>query len=102
VATFEKNSDGSTIVKLAEPIKLGGDELTRVTIPKLRGKHLIGAPVLDSMGQYLVIAARVVEPKGALEEMTPADAVAIGNHIIELIQGKATAGQEKTGQDGSP
>jgi hypothetical protein len=103
VAKIETNSDGSAIAKLDEPITLNGEQLTRVTICKIKGRHLMGLPVLGSMGQYLLLASRVVEPAGAIEEMSPDDAVDIGNHVMDVIAGKGKAGQNSpTGTTGSP
>jgi hypothetical protein len=101
MATFETNSDGTTIVILSEPIKVGKEELTRCTIPKLRGKHLMGLPPLDSLGQFIAFAARVVLPMGAVEEMCPEDANDVGNRLFAEVVKKTQPANSASGQSGS-
>lgn len=89
MATFDTNSDGTIIMTLSEPVTVNGALHERVTIPKLRGRHLMGVPTLDSLGKYVELAARVVEPRGAVEEMCPGDAVAVADQLLSVM-GKAT------------
>jgi hypothetical protein len=100
MATVLRNSDGSAIVELSEPIKLNGQELSRVTIPRIKGKHLVTMPVLDgeaSLGVVVGWAMHVVEPKGSVEEMSPADALDVAKALLESL-GKS----QPTGEPPSP
>lgn len=96
MASIEKNADGSAIVKLSEPVTVRGEELSRVTIPRLKGKHLFGAPPLTSIGMVLEWASKIVEPRGALEEMTPEDAVAVGDFLFGLLTKRPKAGADSS------
>jgi hypothetical protein len=99
VATFETNSDGTTIVILSESIKVGKEELTRCTIPKLRGKHLFKMPAFSQenipLGIIVEWATHIVEPRGAVDEMVPKDANAVAHKLMELYLGKSPATGEK-------
>lgn len=98
---FDENPDGSVIVKLDAPIKVDGAELGRLTIPKLRGKHLrlapwflVGSPRTGELAEF---AALVVEPPGAFDELEATDARDIAIHV-GLMLGKRQA----TGDAPSP
>lgn len=93
MAEFLRNADGSTIVKLSAPIQVGGEELTRVTIPKLKGKHLKRAAFATevTIGHLVALAAEIVQPAGAVDEMEPDDALAVANEVASVL-GKARPG----------
>jgi len=92
LAKIETQSDGTAIVKLSEPITVNDLEINRATIPKLKGRHLFGAPPLTSIGMILQWAANVVEPKGALEEMSTEDAVQVGDFLFERLHQRRSTG----------
>lgn len=99
--TVEHNKDGSSIVRLSEPVTVGNEELTRVTIPALRGKHMrlapwpLGRPM--TVGELIDFAARVVEPLGVVDELTAADARDVAVEVM-LKLGKSPP----TGEAPSP
>jgi hypothetical protein len=98
LAKFDTNSDGTTIVKLDAAIVVNGADVSRVTLPKLKGKHLFGAPPLGSMGAILQWAAGIVEPKGALEEMDPVDAVEIGDFLFGKLRRTPVSGAAQSAE----
>ena len=87
VDNVTRNADGSVIVKLATPITVDGDEVTRVTVPALKGRHMMLCPFKASdpgsveIGAFVSFAALIVKPKGAIEEMSPADALAVAAEV---------------------
>jgi hypothetical protein len=89
---IEQQSDGSAIVKLGESVTVAGEEVSRLTIPRLKGKHLFGAPAMTSVGMVLQWAANIVSPKGALEELEPRDAVEVGDFLFVLLTRRPTVG----------
>jgi hypothetical protein len=100
MAEIIANEDSSAIVKLSEPIRVGKEELTRVTIPKIRGRHMFKAPVMAHgmpIGPVIEWASHIVIPAGAVEEMCPKDAIAVANWIMEHWAGKSIA----TGETGA-
>jgi hypothetical protein len=96
-----RNEDGSAIVQLRTPVTVDGETLSRVTIPALRGRHMMSAPNLTdttTIGELITWATKVVEPRGAVEEMVPGDAVLVGNELLASL-GKSRASH---GVPGSP
>lgn len=100
MASVAHNKDGSAIITLSEPITVKGQELTRVTIPAPRGKTLRLSPFVlgeqPTVGQLIEYAARVVQPEGAVDEMSTEDAMLCGNELANML-GKS----RKTGGDSS-
>lgn len=97
----EFSDDGSAIVRLHRPIKVDGDTLSRVTIPALRGRHMMSAPDLTEetqIGEVITWATKVVEPRGAVEEMFPQDAITTAKALAALLGKSATS----HGAPGSP
>lgn len=95
MATFEHNKDGSTTIKLVDAITVGGEESMRATIPALRGKHLMAIPFVagevPSLGELVTWAARVVEPVGAIELMSPSDAIDVAGEVASMLgKGRST------------
>ena len=82
-----RNEDGSVVITLTTPIQLDGDEVTKVTIPALKGKHMMlcpyraADPTSVEIGAIVSFAALVVKPKGAIEEMSPTDALAVAAEV---------------------
>ena len=96
-----RNPDGSAVVVLRMPVTIAGETLSRVTIPALRGRHMMSAPNLTDdtpIGEVITWANKVVEPRGAIEDMHPLDAVLAGNLLVEAL-GKSRANR---GEPGSP
>lgn len=91
MATFERNQDGTVIVKLTTPIVFKGEELSRVTIPPLRGKHIKSCPFTLSeladvpIGKVVDFASRVVEPLGCVDEMAPLEAIEVGGELATMM-----------------
>lgn len=103
MAEIVANEDGSAIVKLSETIRVANQELTRVTIPKVRGRHLFKAPVMGPglpIGPVIEWASHIVTPAGAVEEMCPKDAIAVANWILDNWAKKSPATGE-TGKNSS-
>ena len=92
------NASEATIVVVAHPFKLNGEETEKVTIPAIRGKHLARIPfrygTIPTIGQQVEWASWVVQPLGAIEEMHPADAIEISNEVYAQL-GKALATGEQ-------
>jgi hypothetical protein len=90
---FETNADGSVIVKLAKPVRWKGEELTRLTIPRITGRHMKHAPWEFGQplttGMIVEFAAQVVEPLGVLDEL---DAVVARDVSVEVF---ATLGKSQ-------
>jgi hypothetical protein len=99
--TTEANADGTVIVKLAQPITFAGQPLSRLTIPALRGKHMRLATwpfgLRPTMGQLFELAAQVIEPAGALDELDAWIARDVAGELI-LLLGKS----RPTGEAPSP
>lgn len=95
---FDRNADGSVIVKLSEPIKVGNEEFSRLTIPALRGRHMRLCPfkagdVDVPMGLLVEFAALIVQPAGAVDELDPLESLAVGAEVAALMgKGRATGG----------
>ena len=91
--SVEANSDGTAIVKLARPVTWKGEALSRLTIPRITGKHMrhatweYGSQI--SVGQLVDFAARVVEPLGVVDELDADIARDIGMEVV-LHLGKAS------------
>ena len=92
MVTFETNADGTVIGTLSQPVKVDGEEMDRFTIPKLKGKHLFGAPPLNSVGSILLWASKIVQPRGLLEEMEPEDAVEVGDFLFRSLNKRQPTG----------
>jgi hypothetical protein len=102
MATFAHNQDGSVIVTLAAPITLNGEKHDKVTIPALRGKHMRVCPFMAGQADVRIadlveFAAEIVVPHGAVDEMTPSDAIQVGSEVA-LMLGKSRT----TGSSASP
>jgi len=76
--TVEHNGDGSAVVRLREPIKFTDktgrtDQLSRLTIPRICGRHMRSATwnlfERPTLGQAMAWAADIVEPVGVLDEL---------------------------------
>lgn len=104
-ATAERNADGTWIIKLSEPVKLVDEagrahEHDRITIPKLRGKHMVHCPVINPdtpVGVVVGFAMHVAEPPGVVEEMCLADLGAVAKAVLSQL-GKSPP----TGEASSP
>lgn len=73
---IQRNADGSKIVRLEQPIVVGKDEVSRMSIPRLTGRHLRTAPWKIAGGGVTLAeiyqwAATIVQPEGALDECDP-------------------------------
>jgi hypothetical protein len=83
---FETNADGSVIVKLEKAVRFKGEDLTRLTIPRITGRHMrhasweYGSPL--TTGMLIDFAAHVVEPLGVLDEL---DAIVARDVSVEVF-----------------
>ena len=85
---FEHNQDGSVIVMLQAPIRVRGEEHDRLTIPALKGKHLKSAPFVGSdmaIGQLVDWANKIVEPAGAVDELSVTDAMKVATEVATSL-----------------
>jgi hypothetical protein len=92
--TVEENSDGTAIVKLAEPVQFQGAPLSRLTIPRITGKHMRNADWQYghqnfSIGQVVRFANAVVLPAGVIDELDAALATELAVEVV-LHMGKAS------------
>jgi hypothetical protein len=93
---FEKNQDGTIIVKLDAPIAVDGEQLDRLTIPALTGKHLKHCPFplssagTATLGQLVEFASKIVEPIGCVDALKPVDALAVASHVGAALSPKAS------------
>lgn len=93
---FEDNKDGSVIVILDAPVVVGKEDISRLTLPALRGKHLrkapwhlVGAP---SLGDVCEFAAEIVEPHGAFDELDASDARDVALHVGAMLGKRRATG----------
>lgn len=87
--TVEENADGSAIVKLRDPVMFQGESLTRLTIPRLTGRHMrragwiIGEKI--AVGRLVEFAAEIIEPVGVVDELPGPIALNLGSEVIVLL-----------------
>jgi hypothetical protein len=97
---FEENADGSAIVKLDRPVTFKGEDYARLTIPKLKGKHLRKAPwyLIGSprTGELAEFAANVIEPEGVFDELDAMDARDIALHVGAMLGKRQATGDERS------
>lgn len=92
------NADGVVIVKLSSPVKFGGEQLTRLTIPRLTGRHMrkaqweYGVPL--TTGLIVDFAAYVVEPIGVLDELDAIVARDVAVEVFSLLGKSQATGAE--------
>lgn len=71
--TLEQNADGSAVVRLRDPVRYRDQELTRLTIPVITGRHMRAASwqlfEKPTLGQVMAWSSGVVQPDGVLDEM---------------------------------
>jgi len=101
-----ENSDGSAVVVLDDEVRFKGDEIVRVTIPALRGKHMRlitwdAASGSATGGQLAEFAAQVVTPAGVFDELTPRDALYVTQAVNNLL-GKALLPTGASASSSSP
>ena len=94
--TVEYNADGSAILKLTTPVSFNGDEVSRLTVPRVTGRHLRSAPfLLDgnavSLGQIVSFAASVVLPVGIVDELDAQLARDVATEVLAIMSGKRRA-----------
>ena len=102
-ARVTRNDDGSAVIALRMPVTIAGETITRVTIPALRGRHMMSAPNLTNdttIGELITWANKVIEPRGVVEDMVPADAVLVGNSLLEAL-GKSRTNRGEPGSQAS-
>jgi hypothetical protein len=95
---FDENKDGTMIVTLDAPVVLGGEEISRLSVPKLRGKHLRNAPWgltgNATLGQLCEFAASIVLPEGAFDELDATDARDVALHVGGMLGKRRATGDE--------
>ncbi len=93
MAEITKNTDGSCVVKLSGSIHVGGEEISRVTIPAIKGKHMRSAPfsagVNVTLGHLVTFAAEIIQPAGSVDEMSPDDAIYCAQEVAALLNKSA-------------
>lgn len=85
----EHNADGSVIIRLEKPVKVNGDAHTRLTIPRITGRHLrnatwtfAGSSDGMQLGELIAFTADLVEPRGAVDEL---DGMMARNVAMEVL-----------------
>lgn len=100
--TIERNQDGSSIVKLREPVQFNGESQSRLTIPRVTGRHMRAAEwslgASPTLGQTLAWAASIVIPAGILDELDGVLARDIATEVALMLVGKPP----RTGAEPSP
>jgi hypothetical protein len=91
----EYNADGSAIVKLEHPVAWKGEQIERLTIPRITGRLLRRAQwSLEhgaNMGDVIGFAADVVEPVGVLDELDAFLARGVALEVMHAL-GKSRRG----------
>lgn len=68
-----ENADGSAVVKLHDPVRFNGEDIGRLTIPRICGRHMRSANwnlfERPTLGQAMAWANDIVEPVGVLDEL---------------------------------
>jgi hypothetical protein len=94
MTSFEEQPDGSVIVKLSRPVDVKGESTSRLTIPRLRGKHMfaIKGNIMElGTGPTIAWGDCVVEPHGAVGELDPMDALEVVSRLVgKLLSHQAT------------
>jgi len=96
MASIDRNSDGSCIVKLTKAVMVDGEKVARVTVPRITGRHMFKMPVIGTgtpIGVVIEWASTVVLPKGAIEEMDPSDAIDVAGCLLEALGKSQPAGE---------
>lgn len=87
----QKNSDGTLIVELPEPVSMNGETYTRLTIPKIKGKHLkkcpisVGSDGKVNIGNLVEFASIVVTPAGIVDELEPGAAMEVASLVASFL-----------------
>jgi len=96
--TVERNQDGSLVLKLARPVRLAGEEVSRLTIPALTGKHMKRCPWTwgerPTVGKLVRFAAVVVEPAGIVDELPAVIARDVGVEVMLALGKSLSIGEE--------
>jgi hypothetical protein len=91
--TLETNADGSAVVRLRDPVRFGGQQLTRLTIPQITGRHMRACTwgLFDrpTLGQVMAWASDVVEPQGVLDELDANLARDLATEVALILVGKS-------------
>lgn len=102
--TLEENEDGSAIVKLAQPVKLGNELVSRLTIPAITGKHMRACPwrfgETVSIGGAVDFAASLIEPAGIVDVLPAILARDLGGEVLELMGKFLTTGEPASPSSG--
>lgn len=92
--TVDRNSDGALILKLAQPVQLNGELVSRLTIPALTGRHMRACPWTwgerPTVGRLVRFAASIVEPRGVVDVLPAILARDVGVEVM-LALGKSLA-----------
>jgi hypothetical protein len=86
----EHNADGSAIIKLERAVKVGDTEITRLTIPRITGRHLrkaqwtFGSGGMQ-LGALIAFTADVVLPAGAVDELDAVMARNVATEVLNLV-----------------
>lgn len=100
--TLEVNADGSCIVKLADPVMWQGEPISRLTIPRITGKHMRHASWAmtggSTLGDAVTFAAAIVQPIGVIDEL-PGGVASLIAVEVALLLGKS---RRPTGAGRSP
>lgn len=88
--SIEHNHDGSAIVKLEQPVRVGDTDVTRLTIPRITGRHLRKAQWTFGgggmqLGALIAFTADVVLPAGAVDELDAVMARNVATEVLNLV-----------------
>lgn len=87
-----KNADGSTTIKLSEPVAWGNETITELVLLKPKGKHFKKVPVEpQTVGDLWPFACAICsQPPSVLDELSTDDVVAlleeVGNFMPASLQ----------------
>ena len=92
--TIEENGDGSAVVKLAQPVLFQREQLTRLTIPRITGRHMRAArwrvSGASTMGDAVSFAASLIEPVGVVDELDGALAAQLAVEVALILFAKSS------------
>jgi hypothetical protein len=97
--TVEHSRDGSAVVRLKHPVKMGNESHSRAFIPALTGRHMrkAGWSLTEgaTAGDLIAFAADVVEPLGIVDEMPAFLAREVAN-VVFVCLGKSQPSGDTT------
>ncbi len=86
--TFSENSDGSRVGKLDKPVRVGKEDVDRITLPALTGRHMRHAKFKGAeidIGQLVDFASHVALPVGVVDELSAMDSMAVATEVAVML-----------------